>query len=187
MDADGIGGIELPDREHGKAGSLTRFASGFPERFGSVLSGARGALDGIGAAGANGKGGEALLDAESLRCYHEIYRLRIELELETAAILWRAAEVSWALVDTIEAVNRTLGGDGAAVEADAAAGRRALLIPPPSPLDRDEPEPPGAPAALPAGVDAPRAHRLWSDALAERRAAHPRRRGLFRRGRAKTT
>jgi hypothetical protein len=82
----------------------SRFAAAFPARFAGVIADARGAIAGIRASSQNGGGG--LLDSEGLRCLHEIYRLRIELEIEAAAVLWRTAELVCSLTDAVEVVNR---------------------------------------------------------------------------------
>jgi hypothetical protein len=83
--------------------SRSQFASTFPARFAAVLDEARGAMAGIAASGgANG----GLIPPEALQRLHEIYRLRIELEIETAGLLWRTAEVVCALTDAIEVLER---------------------------------------------------------------------------------
>lgn len=75
-------------------GSSSRFSATFPRRFAAAMADARGALAGIAASG-----GRDLVDASVLARAHEIYRLRIELEIETAAVLWRTAEVVSALAE----------------------------------------------------------------------------------------
>jgi hypothetical protein len=90
----------MPERDAGSSG----FAAAFPARFAGVISDARGAIAGIRATAQNGGGG--LLDSEALRCLHEIYRLRIELEIEAAAVLWRTAELVCSLTDAVEVINR---------------------------------------------------------------------------------
>jgi hypothetical protein len=90
----------MPDRD---GTSTAEFAATFPARFGDALADARGAMAGI---SASADGGNGLIPPESLQRLHEIYRLRVELEIETAAVLWRAAEVVCALTDAIEALNR---------------------------------------------------------------------------------
>jgi hypothetical protein len=82
----------------------SRFAAAFPARFAGVIADARGAIAGIRSSAQNGGGG--MLDSESLRCLHEIYRLRIELEIEAAAVLWRTAELVCSLTDAVEVINR---------------------------------------------------------------------------------
>jgi hypothetical protein len=84
--------------------SVARFTATFPGRFAAALAEARGTIAGI-AASAEGAGG-GLIDAESLRRFHEIYRLRVELEIETASVLWRTAEVVSALADAIDLLSR---------------------------------------------------------------------------------
>jgi len=72
---------------------------------------ARGAIAGIDASAANG-----LLDVRALRSLHEIYRLRVELEIEAAGLLWRTAELVSALgeaADLAQAYRRAAGGNGA--------------------------------------------------------------------------
>ena len=87
----------------GDGGSSTsEFAARFPARFASVLADARGTMAGISASAVNGAG---LIPPEALQRLHEIYRLRVELEIETAGVLWRTAEVVCALTDAIEALN----------------------------------------------------------------------------------
>lgn len=90
----------MPDRD----AAAPRFAATFPARFGSVIAEARGAIAGIRSTSQNG-GGD-LLDSDSLRCLHEIYRLRIELEIEAASVLWRTAELVCSLTDAVEVINR---------------------------------------------------------------------------------
>jgi hypothetical protein len=87
-----------------RAGSTdSQFTTTFPERFEATLDEARGAMAAITASGSS-QGG--LIPPEALQRLHEVYRLRIELEIETAAVLWRAAEVVCALTDSIESLNR---------------------------------------------------------------------------------
>src|SRR5262249_19576538 len=107
------------------------FAASFPERFGDALESARGALEGIGSM----SGGESgMLDYDSLQRYHEIYRLRIELELETAAVLWRAAEAAWALLDVGEILSRKLEGERGATLTEGVIRRRASIAVPRPPF-----------------------------------------------------
>ena len=82
----------------------SRFAATFPARFAGVIAEARGAIAGIRSHAKNG-GGD-LLDSDSLGCLHEIYRLRIELEIEAAGVLWRTAELVCSLTDAVEVINR---------------------------------------------------------------------------------
>ncbi|MGH2956625.1 MAG: hypothetical protein ACRDL6_06485 [Solirubrobacterales bacterium] len=178
----------MSEQENGEPENLSRFASEFPRRLEAALGGARGVVCGIEAAAVNGDNGAGLLDAGSLRVYHEIYRLRIEVELEAAAVLWRAAEATWSLIDAIEAIDRTLQGGRAAVPADSVAERRSVLPRRPTPLDPAEAElvePEARPDAL--GADPHPAHRVWSDALAEQRSPRRRRFRSRRRGRAKAS
>jgi hypothetical protein len=80
-----------------------QFAATFPARFAGVIADARGAMAGIAASTGNGTG---LIPPEALERLHEIYKLRVELEIETANLLWRTAEVVCALTDAIESLNR---------------------------------------------------------------------------------
>ena len=80
-----------------------RFATTFPARFAGVIADARGAIAGIRSSAANG-GGD-LLGSDALRCLHEIYRLRIELEIEAAGVLWRTAELVCSLTDAADVIN----------------------------------------------------------------------------------
>jgi hypothetical protein len=89
----------MPD---GDGGSTTEFAATFPARFANVMAEAKGAMAGISASAVNGAG---LIPPEALERLHEIYRLRVELEIETAGVLWRTAEVVCAMSDAIEALN----------------------------------------------------------------------------------
>ena len=84
--------------------SPSRFAATFPHRFSAALADAQGAIAGIAASSGSGEG--ALLDPRSLVRLHELYRLRIELEIETAGVLWRTAEVVCAMADAIEVLGR---------------------------------------------------------------------------------
>jgi hypothetical protein len=87
-----------------RAGSTSsQFASTFPARFAAALDEARGAMAGIAASAADNGG---LIPPEALQRLHEIYRLRIELEIETAGLLWRTAEVVCALTDAIDVLNQ---------------------------------------------------------------------------------
>jgi hypothetical protein len=90
----------MPDRD---GASTSHFAATFPARFADVLADARGTMAGIAASGHNGAG---LIPPEALQRLHEIYRLRVELEIETAGVLWRTAEVVCALTDAIEVLNK---------------------------------------------------------------------------------
>jgi hypothetical protein len=90
----------MPDHDAGGS----RFAAAFPARFADVIADARGAIAGIRSSAHNGGGGA--LDPDRLRCLHEIYRLRIELEIEAASVLWRTAELVCSLTDAVEVVNR---------------------------------------------------------------------------------
>lgn len=90
------------------------FASTFPARFATAMDRARGVMAGL----QSGLGHEGVADDALVRL-HEIYRLRIELELETASVLWRTAEIVCALADSMTALaNR---------DRDQAGGTRALL------------------------------------------------------------
>jgi hypothetical protein len=101
-------------------GSPSRFSETFPHRFAAALADARGAIAGIVASGERRGGG--LIDARSLRTLHELYRLRIELELETAGVLWRTAEVVAAMADVLELMGRAEGAvPPASIEARRAA------------------------------------------------------------------
>jgi hypothetical protein len=107
------------------------FAAGFPERFSDALESAKGALEGIGSMSGAGEG---MLDFDNLHRYHEIYRLRIELELETAAVLWRAAEAAWALLDVGEVLSRKLEGEQGAALTEGVIRRRASIVVPRPPF-----------------------------------------------------
>jgi hypothetical protein len=109
------------------------FAASFPSRFSAALESAKGALEGIDSM-SGGAGGRGMLDLDSLHRYHEIYRLRIELELETAAVLWRAAEVAWALLDVGEALGRKLEGEEGAALTEGVIQRRASIVVPRPPF-----------------------------------------------------
>src|SRR5687768_785419 len=91
----------MPDR--GEASS-SRFSATFPRRFAAALADAQGTIAGIAASATSARGG--LIDAENLARLHEIYRLRVELEIETAGMLWRTAEVVAALADVMDALGR---------------------------------------------------------------------------------
>ena len=87
------------------SGSLPpRFSETFPERFAAALADAQGAIAGIDASAGSGEG--SLIDAATLGRIHELYRLRIELEIETAGVLWRTAEVVSAIADTLQLLGR---------------------------------------------------------------------------------
>jgi hypothetical protein len=81
----------------------SEFAATFPTRFGRVLAEARGAIAGIAASAQRGR---SVIDPETLRRLHEVYRLRIELEIETAGVLWRTAELVCAITDAVDVLNR---------------------------------------------------------------------------------
>lgn len=89
----------MPNRD---GASTSEFAATFPARFTQVLADARGTMAGIAASAGNGAG---LIPPEALQRLHELYRLRVELEIETAGVLWRTAEVVCALTDAIEVLN----------------------------------------------------------------------------------
>lgn len=97
----------------GTAG-VSRFAASFPQRFAEALADAQGAIAGIAASGEGD--GRGLIDAEAMRRLHEIYDLRVELEIETAGVLWRTAEVVCAMADMLELLSRrrTAGADAEA-------------------------------------------------------------------------
>jgi hypothetical protein len=98
--------------QNGSGASPSRFARTFPRRFAAALADAQGVLAGIAASGEPGGG---LIDAHALGKLHELYRLRIELELETAGVLWRTAEVVAAMADALELLSGN-AGDGVPVE-----------------------------------------------------------------------
>lgn len=138
------------------------FAASFPSRFSDALESAKGALEGIDSMSGEGPGGRGMLDFDSLHRYHEIYRLRIELELETAAVLWRAAEAAWALLDVGEVLGRKLQGEQGAALTEGVIQRRASIVVPRPPFidketagDRAEPPAPEPPAQEPAAPDSP--------------------------------
>jgi hypothetical protein len=105
------------------------FIPELPRRFVAVIAEARGAMRGIEASASPGGDGDGLLGLEALRRFHEIYRLRIELEIETAAVLWRTAEVVYALTDASEALRRRLDNErvGGAASLAAVRARREGL------------------------------------------------------------
>lgn len=86
------------------------FTASFPERLGKAMAEAHGAIAGIDASAANG-----LLDVRALRSLHEIYRLRVELEIEAAGLLWRTAELVSALGEAADLAqaHRRAAGNGA--------------------------------------------------------------------------
>ena len=90
------------------------FASTFPGRFATAMDQARGVMAGL----HSGLGREGVAE-DALARLHEIYRLRVELELETAGVLWRTAEVVCALTDAYTALAERDRGPG--------GGARALL------------------------------------------------------------
>jgi hypothetical protein len=81
-------------------------------------------------------GGRALLSAESLSVYHEIHRLKVELELEAAAVLWRISEVVSALCDSNEALQPAASGRRVSLDPEWASARR-------NEISRRRPEIPG--------------------------------------------
>jgi hypothetical protein len=110
-----------------RAGSRD-FSANFPERFAAATSQARGVMGALEASARPGRGG--VLDAASLARLHEIYRLRVELELETAGILWRTAEMICSLTDVVEVLRSGPGrggpgGDRALMDSIAARRNRA--------------------------------------------------------------
>ena len=124
------------------------FASTFPGRFASAMDHARGVMAGL----QSGLGREGVADVALARL-HEIYRLRIELELETAGVLWRTAEIVCALTDSMTALADRGRGPGGGNRAllGAEVRRRAAGIAPTGPLG-------GRPGlALKEGRGAPRA------------------------------
>lgn len=123
------------------------FASTFPARFSSAMDRARGVMAGL----QSGLGGEGA-DLEALARLHEIYKLRVELELETAGILWRTAEVVCALTDAATVLtDRERGiGDTARALREAGDRRRRAGMPPRGPIGAGRPSPSwgaGTPAA----------------------------------------
>ncbi len=90
----------MPD-DHG---STAGFASSFPRRFAAALADAQGVIAGIAAVA--GERDDGLIDPETMRKVHEIYRLRVELEIETASVLWRTAEVVSAMADVLDMLSR---------------------------------------------------------------------------------
>jgi hypothetical protein len=113
------------------------FAAGFPDRFSAALDAARGVREGIEASSRDG-----MLNHESLRCCQEIYRLRVELELESAAFLWRAAEAVCALSDTAEVLSRMARGGPAHASVESVQPRREAIPArqrPPVPVSGGEP------------------------------------------------
>lgn len=131
--------------------SASRFAASFPKRFAAALADAQGAIAGIVASGAGDSEGRGLIDAEAMARLHEIYSLRVELEIETAGVLWRTAEVVCAMADTLDLLSRRRL---AAADAGARRQESGLLGHPPSRAGwtgfggasgRDEPEGPPQP------------------------------------------
>jgi hypothetical protein len=110
--------------------SPSRFTATFPRRFAAALADAQGAIAGIASAGQ----GNGVIGSEAVRRLHEIYRLRVELEIETAGVLWRTAEVVAALADVLDMIGRR--GDpgpgeaapflGGVTDAEIAANREGL-------------------------------------------------------------
>jgi hypothetical protein len=122
----------------GQEVTKSRFSTSFPSRFEAALQTARGAVQGIEAASGNGGAKGDLLDADSMRVYHEIFRLRIELELETAAVLWRAAESAWALLDLADMLTEKLdSGEAAVLRASVLDRRSTIVLPRPPFADRN--------------------------------------------------
>lgn len=80
------------------------FATTFVQRFAAAIGDARGAIAGIAASAEDANG--ALIDAATLGRLHEIYRLRVELEIETAGVLWRTAEIVSAMADVLALLQR---------------------------------------------------------------------------------
>ena len=107
------------------------FASTFPGRFASAMDHARGVMAGL----QSGLGREGVAD-DALARLHEIYKLRVELELETAGVLWRTAEVVCALTDALTALAERDRGPGGGTRAllGAEDRRRRAGIPPRGPL-----------------------------------------------------
>jgi hypothetical protein len=92
----------MPGSDDGS--SAGSFSATFPDRVAAALADARGAIAGI-ASSAEGRDGE-LIDPGTLARLHEIYRLKVELEIETAGVLWRTAEVVCALADALDVLRR---------------------------------------------------------------------------------
>ena len=97
--------------------SDSRFTATFPRRFAAAIADAQGTIAGI---AASGQGGSGVIGADALRRLHDIYRLRVELEIETAGVLWRTAEVVAALADVLDVLSRR--GDPGLGEADPFLG-----------------------------------------------------------------
>lgn len=106
------------------------FAGTFPARFASAMDHARGVMAGL----QSGLGREGVADDALVRL-HEIYRLRIELELETAGVLWRTAEIVCALTDAATALADRGPGGGARALLAAEERRRRAGVSPRGPLD----------------------------------------------------
>ncbi|MSO40416.1 MAG: hypothetical protein EXQ70_00685 [Solirubrobacterales bacterium] len=110
------------------SGSPDAFAATFAQRFADAVNAARAALEGIDPATV-GSGVSGLLEPGALHRLHEIYALRIELELEAASLLWRSAEAIAALHDASEALAPAPGGRRAAgLPADEVAGRAPRVL-----------------------------------------------------------
>jgi hypothetical protein len=107
-----------------------RFTATFPRRFAAALADAQGTIAGI----ASVSQGNGLIGSDAVSRLHEIYRLRVELEIETAGVLWRTAEVVAALADVLDMLGRR--GDpgpgqatpflGGVTDAELAANREGL-------------------------------------------------------------
>jgi hypothetical protein len=118
----------------GREVTRTGFGASFPSQAEAALERARGVVQGIDAVSGDGGANGELLDGESLRAYHDIYRLRIELELETAGVLWRAAEAAWALLDVADALTNKVDGGEAAALRDSLVDRRSNIVLPRPPF-----------------------------------------------------
>jgi hypothetical protein len=73
----------------------------------------------------NGNGG--LLNADTLRCYHDIQMLKVEIEIEAAALLRQIGETVCALTDVADALGPATAGKDIALNPESAEGRRSRI------------------------------------------------------------
>ncbi len=112
-----------PDGGEIAGAALAAGSAGFPERFSAALEGARGAIAGIESAHES----NGLLDRESLLRLQEIYRLRVELQLESASILWRASQAVRALSEASVALSRLISAAPTPAPVELVEERRARI------------------------------------------------------------
>jgi len=82
-------------------------AAAFAERLERVRAQAEGAISGIVALSPRGR--RSLIDEVTLRRLQDTYRLRIEVELETAGLLWRTAELVRGVGELLQALSGLRG------------------------------------------------------------------------------